>query len=121
MNKSLFVIVLVAVIFSVKADTNVLQLVWVQPPGYESTLFTATNLSGAWTPLATNVNPVSVTATQSVAYFYVVMTPQTQLAGKGDPTNDAPVGATFVNTNTGDFWIKQRAGSEGWVWEIAGY
>lgn len=102
------------------ADTNVLQLVWSQPPGYSSTLYTATNLAGTWTALATNENPVSVTTTQSVAYFYVVMTPQTQLAGNADPTNDAPVGATFVNTNTGDFWVKQRTGNEGWVWEIAG-
>lgn len=101
--------------------TNTLVLTWAQPPGYTSQLYTATNLAGSWTPfvLTTNAPPVCVAATQSVAYFYVTVAPTNvvnlSLAGCGDPTNDVPAGATYVDSTTGNFWENQTGGVSGWI------
>lgn len=95
------------------AQTNVLQLVWAQPPGYSSTLYTATNLGGTWSVLSTNSPPLSVTATQQVAFFYVVVTPtntnpQQVFSGNyhGGVPDITPVAAVAltVDTSNGNLW-----------------
>lgn len=117
-----YILALLLTCVSAFSETNVLELVWTQPPGYSSTLYTATNISGAWTPLAipSNQPPVSITATQSQAFFYVVVSPPQNMAGSGDPHLNTPMGVTYVNTNTGDFWINLYGGTNGWNWYIAG-
>jgi hypothetical protein len=118
-----YILALLLTCITAFSETNVLELVWAQPPGYSSTLYTATNILGTWTPLTipSNQPPVSVTATQSQAFFYVVVSPPQNMAGSGDPIANVPAGVTYVNTNNGDFWINTTGGTNGWVWEISGF
>lgn len=102
------------------AGTNTLQLTWVQPPGYTCQLYTATNIAGTWTALTEVTNPPTcVQATQSMAFFYVTMAPTNQismsLAGNGDPTNDVPPGATYIDVIGQNFWVNLNGGSGGWL------
>lgn len=109
----------------VSAQSNTLTLVWSQPPGFSSTLYEATNLLGTWSPLQGVTNPPQyIQATQSQAFFYVTVTPTNvvhdSISGMVDPTNDVPAGYTYVNSATGDFWVNQYGGGDGWVELIEG-
>ena len=103
------------------ADTNVLELTWSQPIGYQSTLYTSTNLGGAWQPLSTNPPPFTTVSDKSVAFFYVVVSPtnniKTSFSGSGVPDLVAPAGATFIGTNEPvTFWFKvSDESNQGWV------
>jgi hypothetical protein len=103
------------------ADTNVLELTWLQPPGYQSELFTSTNLVGVWQPLSTNAPPFQTYSDKDVAFFYVVVKPtpiQMNYVGGFDPSAiTALAGATFVGTNDPtSFWFKvSNVSSNGWT------
>jgi hypothetical protein len=106
------------------ASTNFLQLVWLQPPGYQSALYSSTNLGNGWTSFGVVNPPFNVCPTGQVAYFYVSVSPANvpgNYAGGSDPTNvNAMMGSYFINTNTGDWWVNTSGGSNGWTWYIAG-
>lgn len=123
MRKLLTLLIVLSAI-SLAANTNVLQLIWMQPPGYESTLYSATNLGGAWTSLGVVNPPFNVSPTNQVSYFYVSVAPTNDpgnYVGNTDPTNvDAMAGSYFVNTNDGDWWVNVYGGTNGWVWYISG-
>lgn len=59
--------------------TNVLTLEWVQPPGYQSTLYQATNVNGNWVVLAVTNPPVSLLTTQNAAFFWVSVAPTNRM------------------------------------------
>jgi hypothetical protein len=109
-----------------RADTNILELTWIQPPSYQSTLYTSTNLADAWKPLSTNSPPFSTYSDKSFAFFYVVVSPTNNtiirytFAGSNNPFSiSAPAGATFVETNLGSLWVKISDDStNGWIEEI---
>ena len=117
-------VLLLLALFTIKsvADTNVLELTWSQPPGYQSTLFTATNLAGAWSPISTNPPPFTTVSDKEVAFFYVVVSPTNNnvirysFSGSGTPDFAAPSGATYVDTNSAGLWFKISDDSNlGWV------
>lgn len=98
------------------AGTNNLNLMWVQPVGYQSTIYQATNINGQWQPLAVTAPPAALTCTQSSAFFIVVMTPTNQVptifgnyAG-GEP-NFTPAGSNgvAVDTSNGTEWFYYNA------------
>lgn len=108
---------------TVLASTNILQLTWLQPPGYQSTMYCATNMTGCWTSLGVVNPPYNVCPTNPVVFFYVSVAPVSKpqnYVGGTDPTNDAMAGSYFVNTNTGDWWVNLDGGANGWIWYIAG-
>lgn len=63
------------------ASTNTLVLTWTQPPGYVSTLYASTNLTGTWTPLGVVTPPITTLPTNPVTFFYVAVAPTNQLNG----------------------------------------
>jgi hypothetical protein len=50
------------------ADST-LTLTWMQPPGYQSTLYESTNLNGSWTTFGVVNPPVTTQTTNQVAFF----------------------------------------------------
>ena len=97
------------------SQTNLLNLMWLQPPGYQSTLYSATNLNGQWKLLASQPPPASLLCTQSTAFFIVMIQPTNQAAcygGYGPPTNSALPGSTYVQLETGSFW---EHGTNTWI------
>jgi hypothetical protein len=105
------------------AGTNTLELNWLAPPGFQSTLYCSTNLNSSWSAMGQVTPPVSVNPTNPMTFFYVSVAPTNQplnFTGSSDPAFNAVAGSSYVNTNTGDWWLNIKGGTNGWVWEIAG-
>lgn len=89
------------------AQTNQLSLMWIQPVGYQSTIYQATNLNGQWYFMTNQPPPASILCTQHSAFFIILMAPTNQptcTAGNGQPTNIAAAGSTYYQMDTGSFW-----------------
>lgn len=99
MKTKLTFLLFVLTSFICRADTNVLELTWSQPIGYQSTLYTSTNLAGTWQPLSTNPPPFTTVSDKPVAFFYVVVTPTNTIrlnyAGDNSVFNLRPSGSYF--------------------------
>ena len=97
------------------AQTNLLNLMWIQPVGYQSTIYSTTNINGQWQPLTNVSPPASLLCTQQSAFFIVMMQPTNQPAcysGYGAPTNSAMPGSTYVQLESGSFWER---GTNAWI------
>jgi hypothetical protein len=91
---------LILLSFSLFADTNTLTLTWLQPPGYQSTLYSATNLNGSWSSFGAVNPPYSTPETNQTAFFYVVVAPTNAENVAIIYTNDPNVeGLKPANTN----------------------
>jgi hypothetical protein len=75
MKNKLIILICLCIAFMAMASTNVLELTWQVPPGWRSTLYTATNASGGWSLLSTGAPPVSVNPTGTMVFFYVQVAP----------------------------------------------
>lgn len=109
----LFLILATAIAHS---QTNTLILTWMQPPGYDSTLYYATNLNGTWSEISTDAPPYTTQQTNPISFFYVNVAPiqiipVNVFGGDEGPTNlDLPVGSMFVGTNYFQIWIRRTNG-----------
>jgi hypothetical protein len=99
------------------AQTNILILTWVQPPGYQSTLYESQNLGTGWqnwTNLGSVAPPFSVTPTNQTAFFYVVVAPTNAVSDyvnyAGPPTNNPPALQHIVVDSNGRQWQFYQSG-----------
>ena len=72
--KTFFASILIAVL-AIALTAQTLNLTWMQPAGYQSTLYEATNINGSWTAMGVVNPPVAVQTTNQVAFFYVAVAP----------------------------------------------
>lgn len=115
MKKLLLLVGLFVSVICRGQTTNVLELVWQEPVGWQSSLYSATNLGGNWSLLSTSSPPVTVYPTQSAAFFYVQVMPANAGNGVIAYTNDPNAeGVRPSNTNQSAAAISYGGGQVFW-------
>jgi len=111
--------ILTTLAFSIIAGTNTLTLTWLQPPGYQSTLYSSTNLGGGWSSLGTANPPYSTEETNKVSFFYVSVAPTNYPNSDVIYTNDPNVeGLKPASTNKPSIAYKDDGSGAIYGWSI---
>lgn len=115
--KHLLNLIVLAIVATAGAAES-LTLTWIQPPGYQSTLYSSTNIAGAWTQWGVVNPPVVTQTTNQMAFFYVVVVP-TNAASLFIYTNNPNIeGLKPSNTNAPAMAYTDDGSGPMWVWSI---
>lgn len=118
-KRSILTIVLTLILTITSFAQATLTLIWIEPPGYQSTLYSSTNLNGSWSSLG-EVNPPYLTQpTNQVTFFYVVVMPtNTVNHAVIYLTNPNTENVKPANTNAPALAYSDDGAFPLWVWSI---
>lgn len=98
--------------------SETLTLTWIQPPGYQSTLYSSTNVAGAWTEWGVVNPPIVTQTTNQMAFFYVVVAPTNSGSLLIYTNNPNTEGLKPTNTNAPAMAYTDDGSGPTWVWSI---